>query len=392
MYKWVLLAGVVATAGASSASAQPVYHGQLLPAPQLKAEFGDVWSIATRGRLEMDAVHIGDDNVNHRGGIYDRRTRFGLNIGYGTQWKATAEIDFSDDSAVEYTDLALRYHNGQDTRWIFGHFKEPFGMERIQSSQDALFNERAAIDTFTPKRNLGVQFTRYNERASLSLATFIDSLQTNINKDKWALTARATYAKPLGGGLLHSGVSGSWREMERAGFSAKPNTAATDISTLSTGRLSTADGMRQGGLELAYGWKNLLFSSEYIATQVTRDASPDVLFDGYYVQGAWTLTGENYRYSTAKNAVFQPVAPAHPFSLKRGTWGAFELGARYQGISLNDKDIQGGVSHAVTGGINWYPNTAWRVSADATYTTTDAEAVSPHDDPVTIGMRVRVAF
>lgn len=387
---------VLLASAASVAVAQDgvTVESRLLPAPQLRAEFGDAWYVQTRGRFEMDFVHIDDDQASHTGGIYDRRSRIGLELGYGEYWSATAEMDFVKEDEGQYTDLVLEYHNQRDTKLQFGHFKEYFGMERTDSSANALFVERAAIDVFTPQRNLGVQGMRYNKRGTASLGIFTDSLQTNTNKDDVAVTSRVTYSWPLAEhSLLHLGGAGSYRKMEQVGFSATPaDSAATNVDAVSTGTLYDVDTMLLGGLEAGYSWKNTLLRGEYMTAHLDRSTAADATLDGWYAQASWVLTGESYQYSVAKDALFLPVRPARPFSLKANTWGAWELGARYQVLSLTDGSISGGDMRVMSGGLNWYPNSNWRVSSELSYVTTDAEAVTPHDDPIVAAMRVRVAF
>lgn len=388
-----LLALLMASTPFAAQAEEMQVQSRLLPSPQVSAQFGDAWHIKSRGRLEMDAVKIHNDQAEHVGGIYDRRTRFGFELGYGQHWKVTAEIDMVDDDEGEYTDLELAYDNLENMRFQFGHFKEYFGMERTDSSAPALFIERAAIDIFTPQRNLGVQGVRYNERGSASFGVFTDSMQTNSNKDKLGLTSRMTYSWPVAeAGMLHMGGSGSYRKMEQVGFSAAPDTASTSIDAVDTGTLYDVDTMMLGGLEAGFGWRNLLLRGEYMAAHLDRDTTQNATLDGWYTQASWLLTGEDYVYSVEKDALFQPVSPARPFSLKQNTWGALELGARYQEISLQDGSINGGNMKAVTGGLNWYPNTSWRVSGNVTYIDTDENAVTPNDNPVITAMRVRVLF
>lgn len=396
MFKSLLLGSSVVVLAASFAHAQEglTLDTRLLPAPQVKLSSDDGWYIKSRGRFELDAVNFQNDVADHTGGIYDRRTRFGVEVGYGEHWTATAEVDMVDEDEGQYTDLVLEYNNQENARLQFGHFKEYFGMERTDSSANALFVERAAMDIFTPQRNLGVQGVRYGEQGTISLGAFTDSLQTNSNKDKFALTSRATYAFPLAErSLLHIGGSGSYRKMEQVSFSSAPAaSAATGIDAVDTGTLYDVDTMLLGALEAGYSWKNTLIRGEYMTADLDRQTAEDATLYGWYAQASWLLTGEDYTYSVAKDAFFQPVKPARPFDLKQGTWGAFELGARYQVLSLSDGSIQGGKMQAVTGGFNWYPNTNWRVTGDVSYVTTDAEAVTPQDDPIVSALRVRVSF
>ncbi|MCH2547157.1 MAG: OprO/OprP family phosphate-selective porin [Alphaproteobacteria bacterium] len=375
---------------ADALAASP-WQTQLWPAPSLRVGNTDGWYAKTRGRIEMDFVHIEDDQANHRAGIEDRRSRFGFVAGYGKHWSAITELDISGNDLV-YTDVLVRYDNKENMYITFGNLEESFGVERVQSSADTLFNEAAAIETFTPKRNLGAQITRYGNRASFTAGLFTDSFESNANKDKIALTTRATYVAPIVGGKLHSGVAASWRKMDQVRFSARPDTALTNINVVSTGKLRDADSLRQLGLEAAYGWQNIMLSAEYMLNEVGRENTDNAQFYGWYTQAAWAITGEHYKYDVSKGAIFQALKPENAFNPQKGHWGALELAGRFQTISLNDVVVQGGALRAVTGGINWYPQAAWRVTGNATYTSSDAKAVTPYDNPITLALRVRLAF
>lgn len=374
-----------------TAFAEPQIEGRLLPSPRITVRDGDAWSVNTRGRFEMDFVHIEEDNDFHKGGIYDRRARFGFDATRGP-WAATVELDVANHEDSEFTDVVLEYDAGEGQRWQFGNFKEYFGMERIGSSSATLFNERAAIDTFAPQRNLGVQYARYGERGSASLGLFTDSIVSNSKKDRWGLTSRLTYSFPLAERqLLHIGGSASIRDMDVIGFSAKPGTAATD-SVIGTGRFYDADTLWQGGLEAAYAWESLLLEGEYMRSRVERDSNPAVEFDGWYAQAGWMLTGERHSYSPAKEAVFGAITPAKPFSIEKRQWGAWELAARYQAIDLNDANVQGGRMDGYTAGINWYLNGQWRVTGDVSWFDVQDRPGLADDQPVVYGLRMRVSY
>lgn len=376
----------------SAAKAETTLDTRLLPSPRLTLHDGDMWSVNTRGRYELDSVEVDNDTGDHVGGIYDRRVRLGLDMAYSKHWSATAEVDFAEKEDV-FTDLALEYDNLQNMRVQAGHFKESFGMERVDSSSVTLFNERAAIDTFAPARNLGMQMTFYGDHASASFGAFTDSMVSNSKKDKLGLTSRVTYAVPFSAdSLLHLGTAGSLREMEVVSFGSGPDTDSTGIDVVSTGDMYDADTLAQGGLELAYVWHSLMLEGEYMRAHVSRDQNPDTDFDGWYFSAAWMLTGEQRPYSPAKNAVFGAFSPEAPFSLRQGTWGAWEVAARVQELDLNDDTLKGGEMQAVTGGLNWYPNKEWRISANVTQVMTDEYATIPNDDPTIYSLRLRVSY
>jgi phosphate-selective porin OprO and OprP len=385
------LLSVLLTATALPAVAEPVVEGRLLPSPRVTVHDGDAWSINSRGRWEMDFVGIDDDREAHSGGIYDRRLRFGFDAQRGP-WAATMEVDLANQEDSEFTDVVLEYDAGAGNRVQLGHFKEYFGMERTDSSAPALFNERAAIDTFTPQRNLGVQYSRYGERGSASFGVFTDSMVSNSKKDHLGLTSRVTYSFPFEERhLLHVGGSGSVRWMDTVGFSYGPDTEGTD-SVIGTSRLYDADTLWQGGVEAAYAWQNLLVEGEYMRSRLERDSNPTVEFDGWYVSAGWMLTGEQRPYSAAKEAVFGSFAPDKPFDLRNGTWGAWEVMARYQAIDLNDRNVRGGAMDGYTAGLSWYLNEQWRVSGNVSWLDVTERPGLPDDEPVVYTLRVRVLY
>ena len=102
-------------------------------------------------------------------------------------------------------------------------------------------------------------------------------------------------------------------------------------------------------------------------------------FSGWYVEGSWILTGETKSYSPSaiNNEVggFNGPVPSRPFSMSGGSWGAFELVARYSNTDLNWHTSQlattsqlagvlGGEEQVIALGLNWYLNRNVRVMID----------------------------
>lgn len=125
------------------------------------------------------------------------------------------------------------------------------------------------------------------------------------------------------------------------------------------------------GLEAGASVGPFMIESEWfryrIDRRITTAAIPaDPKFDGWYVQGAWMITGENRPYNAAE-ARFDAPRPNYNFSPSTGAWGAFELAARYSMVDLNFKEgvlgsapvlgaIRGGEQKILTLGANWYLN------------------------------------
>jgi phosphate-selective porin OprO/OprP len=133
------------------------------------------------------------------------------------------------------------------------------------------------------------------------------------------------------------------------------------------------------GAEAGLTVRNFLVEGEYFKYNIDRrntGASPlgDPRFDGWYVQGAWVLTGESRPYNPAE-ARFDAPKMAYNFNPAAGTWGALELAARYSDLNLNWHDgaggaatptggIRGGEQKIATVGLNWYLNPDIRFMLD----------------------------
>lgn len=107
-------------------------------------------------------------------------------------------------------------------------------------------------------------------------------------------------------------------------------------------------------------------------------------FTGWTVGGTWLLTGETKPY-TAGTYIASAVAetqagygapiPSRPFSLDGGSWGAWELTARYSDTDLGWHETQtasttqlaginGGRQRIMAFGVNWYLNRNVRMILD----------------------------
>lgn len=137
----------------------------------------------------------------------------------------------------------------------------------------------------------------------------------------------------------------------------------------------TAENARSYGLEAGGQWRNWFFASEWINIDVERPgAITDPSFTGYYIQGAWTITGERHAWNGV-NGGFSGIRPTHAFNPTDDHWGAFELTARLSFLDLNDSEgvagaatpvggVRGGEQTITSLGLNWYPNNVVRFLLD----------------------------
>jgi len=128
-------------------------------------------------------------------------------------------------------------------------------------------------------------------------------------------------------------------------------------------------------VETAATWKSLFWQGEYYHYDVDTEGLPSAKFDGGYGQVAWAITGETRPYNPQAGSYFR-LSPTHPFSLKDGGWGAWEIAARIsyvdldsnliagQAISADPGAVDGGKQTAYSLGLNWYPNDLVRFMVD----------------------------
>jgi len=115
------------------------------------------------GQVQGDQVWFGQDDIS-RGAVGDlqdgarfRRLRIGAR---GTTWhqlEYSLGVDFALANQPSYLDNYIEAH---DLPWLqnvrFGHFFEPFSLERVTQNRNNTFMERSLVDTFAPARNTGV--------------------------------------------------------------------------------------------------------------------------------------------------------------------------------------------------------------------------------------------
>jgi phosphate-selective porin OprO/OprP len=98
-------------------------------------------------------------------------------------------------------------------------------------------------------------------------------------------------------------------------------------------------------------------------------------FHGWDIGGSWIITGETRTYTpnglAETQAGFGAPVPSRPFSLYGGSWGAWEVAARYSDTDLNWMGsrlavtntagtsnlagVLGGEQRVIDLGLNWYP-------------------------------------
>lgn len=164
-------------------------------------------------------------------------------------------------------------------------------------------------------------------------------------------------------------------------------------------------------VQAEYGWNWLDRAYGVAPSGLTLNPaivpSQDYVFNGGYIQLAYTLTGESRAYDRARGTLARPYFNGGPFTpawLVRDengnfSWGrgAWEIAARYSYTNLNDgtglNRIQGGIMQGLSLGLNWYLNTNLTCMFDWVYDKRDDVPPNTVEGFTSgYGMRVQLSF
>jgi phosphate-selective porin OprO and OprP len=187
-------------------------------------------------------------------------------------------------------------------------------------------------------------------------------------------------------------------------LSERPELRIDPTAILTTGAIANVRGAQVYSVEAAASYGPLYVQGEYYFYNVDRlnwTGLPSLKFNGGYAQASWMITGETRPYNPAAGA-YGSIAPANPFSISSGGWGAWEIAARYSVVDLDDRlgfadGIAGGKQTIYTAGLNWYVNRNVRFMINYLHTDIEKQvsAVNTGDAGATIdavAMRTQVAF
>ncbi|MBD3379710.1 MAG: hypothetical protein GF408_04525 [Candidatus Omnitrophica bacterium] len=354
---------------------------------------------AIGGRVHADAVYVSAENDLENflrpGGDFNRRNdralirraRIYIEGDVYRDFFYKLQYDFTDslNNENEIDGLRGAYIGMQNIPYIgkfrVGQFKEPFSLEELTSSNYITFIERGLPNVFTPGYSwgAGINNSWLDNRVTFGLGAFRNSINsgTMSSSNEWGLTTRITGLPWYEDDdrLLHIGTSYSLRFPSEWRGGSNNNTIDLDTGP----ELRTRDDFVNTtninvnmenllGFEGALVYGPLSLQGEFIGGWMDDSydgqvSSPETSFlYGAYGYVSYFLTGEHRKFDKSRGE-FEEISPITNFSISDGTWGAWELAARYSHIDLNNKDvnINGGVLNDITVGVNWYLNPVMRI-------------------------------
>lgn len=354
------------------------------------------FSFKIGGRLQADYSRfdgVFTDNGDSADAAYFRRAFLEVGGVAFTDWKYQINYDFAHNAGSAddgyFDEASITYTGFSPVAIKVGRFNPDFGLEMATSSKWVTAPERNIgydlMDWAVSHGNgLGVQVsgTAGDSFYASAGVTAKDSNDDDGDSTK-QLNARAVFA-PLhdAGNVLHLGLNYArqdaginnydsrfrtrmgMRGVETAGGNdAGPNGNRASVGTRFVPDNSWGNDSAWG-LEAAWAMGPFSLQGEYLARTLESDlAVADREANGFYVQAAYTLTGEARSYKLGK---FDSIKPSNK------QVGAWELFYRYDNMDVEDDNFTvgnltrgvGDVEFKVHNlGVNWYANEAVKVSA-----------------------------
>ncbi|MDB6095282.1 MAG: porin [Verrucomicrobia bacterium] len=329
-------------------------------------------SIKLRGLVQLDSrLFFNDGGGVVNNGFVLRRARIITEGTFAKNYSFQLVPEFGG-SSVSILDANIGVAVSKAFQLKFGKFKVPVGHELLQSDSWTFFNERSIVTNLVPNRDLGIQASgdlldgRLNYAAGIFGGLGDGGSSTNADFDNEKdFVARVFFspfknaaASPLQG--LSFGVGGSiGREKTAAGRTSGYRTDgqqtffAYNAATIADGpnwRVAPQVDFRSGAFgaigEYVVSTVNVRPSATGVKTELQNTA--------WQVAAGYVLTGEDSSYNG--------VTPATNFDFAAGTWGAFELTARYASLEVDDAAFplyaaaasNANQATSLGVGLNWY--------------------------------------
>ena len=298
-----------------------------------------------------------------------------------------------------------------------GKFKQPFGLEQLQSAGNLATIERGLPSELTPARDVGVQLQGELAGSTLNYAVGVfngtvdgrDAATASNPDNEFEATARVFWepfknsANAWSG--LGVGIATSVGDNVGAGNSFLPRYRTPgQVQFFGYRSEAAADGLHRRWSPQAYyyvGPFGLL--GEYVTSEqevkllsgANAGRVKHLENTAWQVSGSWVLTGEDASYKGV-------ARPNHPFTTGAAGWGAFELVTRYGELDVDDDAFPLFANPATSAsrvqawsvGLNWYLTQNLKLATTYTQASFDGGAANGADreDEKTLFTRAQISF
>jgi len=339
-------------------------------------------TIRFRGLAQLDSRFFFHDGGLVNNAFVLRRARVFTEGTFAKIFSFQVVPDFAGTTSPIILDANMGIALDSALQLKIGKFKSPLGLEWLQSDSWSFLDERSIVTNLVPWRDLGILASGSILKDTLTYSAGIlngvpdgaTSNNTDFDNDKdvvgriYATPFKNAAASPLHG--LSFGISGNLgREKTVSGHTAGYKTDGQQTffayapGVVSDGRSWHVS--PQG--EYRYGPFGLL--GEYVVSTVNlrpsaTAAKAELRNKAWQLAAGYVLTGEDSSYAgLTPKTNFDPVA---------GTWGAFEIAARYASLKIDDATFPLFASTSTNPdeaasigfGLNWYLNKVIAVKFD----------------------------
>jgi phosphate-selective porin OprO and OprP len=326
----------------------------------------------------------------------------------------------------------VNVHYWDEAQLQFGKFKEPVGLERLQSGANLLFIERGLPTALVPNRDVGVQLHGkvWGNTLAYQIGYFNGvedgaSGDIEVNDDGKDVAARL-FIQPfdqmniaplkklgLGIAVTHGSHEGALRNYGTAGQQTWFRWRAGTGTSAATANVAADGNNGRIAPQAYYYWGPFGVFAEYVISShdVIRSAGTTAagITRGSFDNRAWQVAASYFL--TGEENSFGPVTPKHPFTIGSAGWGAWEITARVGQLEVDDdifrdRDGDGAPDFATAAsarkvrewgvGVNWHLNR--NVKASVNYLHTDFKGgsrtkgeVTAQDEDVILG-RLQLSF
>ena len=352
-------------------------------------------ALRVRGLVQFDSrLFFGDGNTAVNNAFLLRRARPIFEGTFNKIYSFQLVPEFGG-SSVSILDANLNVAFAKSFQLKAGKFKSPLGLEQLQSDSWAFFAERSLVTNLVPNRDLGIQAAGELFNGTVTYAAGIfngvadgaSTTNTDFDNEKDAVARvfaspfKNTLGSPLQG--LSFGVAASLgREKTAAALTGGYRTDGQQ--TFFRYRTTTiADGQTwRVSPQASYYYGSFGALAEYVVSTVNvrpsaTGARTELQHRAWQLAAGYVLTGEAASYAG--------VVPKADFNFKDGTWGAFEVVARYASLDIDDKAFplladpaaSGTKANSIGLGLNWYLSKSLRATVDYFQTSFAAGSTTP---------------
>lgn len=408
-------------------------------------------SLRLRGLVQGDGRFYFDDANAAQDGFLLRRARLIFEGKFAERFSYVIQPEFGG-STIQLLDANVSLGLTPDLSLQAGRFKLPVGLEQLQSDPVAFFNERSVATNLAPNRDVGLQLAGTVLEKRLSYQTAVtnglidggNSPTDGLNNEGDFTVSGRLFATPFannkdsalkGLGFGVGGATGNY-----GGSIANSGTAAGSatslLNTYRTDGQQTFFRYRTAAANTSTSFANTTLANGnafVISPQAYFYSGPLGILAEYFTSSSDVSIGsgptlnqkkiKNTAYNlsvgyvlTGEDSSFKGVTPKTNFNPTAGTWGAFEVVARFANVDIDDAAFTdpdgGGAATSLAAannatevntyglGLNWYLSKSVRVNFNvfkndfklAPGNTVPATGNALSDDETVFISRVQLAF